>query len=175
MPSAVTSVLLMGALMVASAFAQSYDLDGVNTMCANMELEECSSDTMCGVYRLNENSCVKVLTIEKDFANAEMLCQIYRGDVVKVQNEEEHNKLLCMMYRLYRRRLHYWVSAVRGDDGGFSWADGSGAVTFAPWRSGQPDNYNNGENCVWMNSGSWGPWNDIPCSAMASVACQMAM
>ncbi|XP_054626129.1 perlucin-like protein isoform X2 [Dunckerocampus dactyliophorus] len=130
-----------------------------------------------------------------------MTCQIFRGHLVKVQNEEEHNKLLCMMLRVYPRRLHYWVGAERGavssqhtdddvgddermkrsqwlslfQDGSFKRADGSGAVEFAPWAKGQPDNYNNGENCVWMNSGTWGAWNDTPCGAMSSVACQLAM
>ncbi|XP_054626130.1 perlucin-like protein isoform X3 [Dunckerocampus dactyliophorus] len=104
-----------------------------------------------------------------------MTCQIFRGHLVKVQNEEEHNKLLCMMLRVYPRRLHYWVGAERGADGSFKRADGSGAVEFAPWAKGQPDNYNNGENCVWMNSGTWGAWNDTPCGAMSSVACQLAM
>ncbi|XP_054627880.1 C-type isolectin Sp-CL4-like [Dunckerocampus dactyliophorus] len=138
-----------------------------------MELEECESD-VCGVYRLNENSCVKVMTMERDFINAQQLCRTFQGKLVKVQNEEEHNKLLCMMYRLFPFRLHYWVSAVRGDDDVFYWFDGSGPVEFAPWREGQPDNFNK-EICVWMNSGSWGAWCDGTCSTMNSVVCQIAM
>ncbi|XP_054626127.1 C-type isolectin Sp-CL4-like isoform X1 [Dunckerocampus dactyliophorus] len=173
MPSAVTTVLLMGALMVVSAFAQSYDFDGLDTLCSNIELEECESD-VCGVYRLNENSCVKVLTIEKDFANAEQTCRIFQGNLVKVQNADEHKKLLCMMLRLFPFRLHYWIGALRENDD-FYWADGSGKVEFAPWRPGQPDRFNNEENCVWMNSGTWGPWNDVSCGCKASVACEIAM
>nr|XP_057945749.1 C-type isolectin Sp-CL4-like [Doryrhamphus excisus] len=190
MPSAVTIVLLMGALTVDSAFAQlgnneslsadsgehqtEYDKEELRTMCSNMELEECESD-VDGIFRLNDISCVKVLTMEKDFANAEMVCQALGGDVVKVQNEEEHRKLLCMMLRLFPRRLHYWIGAERGADDGFHWSDGSGPVRFAPWSEGQPDRSNNDEHCVMMNFGTWGPWNDISCDAMASVACQMAM
>nr|XP_057945750.1 perlucin-like protein [Doryrhamphus excisus] len=145
----------------------------LNTMCTNMELEECESE-VCGVYRLNENSCVKLLTMERDFTNAQQTCRIFNGALVKVQNEEEHKKLLCMMLQLFPFRLHYWISAVRGDDDGFHWFDGSGPVEFAPWREGQPNNFNR-EICVWMNSGTWVAWNDGACSTMNSVVCQMTM
>ncbi|XP_054627636.1 C-type isolectin Sp-CL4-like [Dunckerocampus dactyliophorus] len=172
MPSAVTTVLLMGALMVASAFAQSYDSQGVRAMCADVELEECG-DEPCGFYRLNEFSCVKVLTLERDFENAQMGCELINGNLVKVQTEEEHKKLLCMMIRVFPRRIHYWIGAVRREDGYFYWFDGSGPVEFAPWREGQPDNYEGEEDCVWMNSGTWGAWNDGACYEASSVACQV--
>nr|XP_057944406.1 C-type isolectin Sp-CL4-like [Doryrhamphus excisus] len=172
MPSAVTTVLLMGALMGAPAFA--YDTEGVRRMCADIQLEQCG-DGECGFYRLNERSCVKILTMERDFQGAQMECDGLQGQVVKVRNEEEHKKLLCMMMRVFPWRLHYWIGAVRGRDGAFYWVDGSGPVMFAPWREFQPDNRHREEDCVWMNSGTWGPWNDGPCYASSSVACQIAM
>ncbi|XP_054626132.1 C-type isolectin Sp-CL4-like [Dunckerocampus dactyliophorus] len=172
MPSAVTTVLLMGALVVASAFA--YDTEGVKAMCADIELEQCGSES-CGFYRLNENSCVKILTMQMDFVSAQMECEGLSGELVKVQNEEEYKKLLCMMLRVFPRRLHYWIGAVRREDGDFYWFDGSGPVKFAPWREFQPDNYDGEEDCVWMISGTWGPWNDGACYEASSVACQIAM
>nr|XP_057944403.1 perlucin-like protein [Doryrhamphus excisus] len=174
MPSAVPTVLLMGALLVASAFAQSYDDAQMVELCANMELEECPSDTMCGVYRLNENSCVKLSSMQENFEAAERLCKFIKGKVVKVENEEEHKKLLCMMYRLYPKPLSYWISSVRRQGSEFRWVDGNGNVTFAPWHS-TPPSYGREPDCVWMNSDTWGPWDKGNCRMRQSVACQIPM
>nr|XP_057944398.1 C-type lectin domain-containing protein 161-like isoform X2 [Doryrhamphus excisus] len=143
-------------------------------LCANMELEECPSDTMCGVYRLNENSCVKLSSMQENFEAAKRLCKFIKGKVVKVENEEEHKKLLCMMYRLYPKPLRYWISSVRRQGSEFRWVDGNGNVTFAPWHS-TPPSYGREPDCVWMNSDTWGPWDKGNCRMRQSVACQIPM
>nr|XP_061819474.1 C-type isolectin Sp-CL4-like [Nerophis lumbriciformis] len=168
MPSAVTTVLLMLALMVASASAQSLNREDMTALCHNIQLQPCDG----GEYRLNDDSCVKMLPSQLIFTDARRGCQMIGGDVVTVKNGEELHKLLCMMFKALPVRLHYWIGAERGP-GGFHWIDGSGPLESSPWREGQPDNFHHKENCVWMNSGSWGPWNDGSCSVFNSVACQI--
>nr|XP_057944401.1 C-type isolectin Sp-CL4-like [Doryrhamphus excisus] len=171
MPSAMTTVLLMGALTVTSILAQIYTDEKLREKCATVTLEACNGEA-CGVYRLNDNSCVKVLSLQRTFAGAQADCQLWNGHVVKVKNEEEHTKLMCMMLRLFPGQYRYWVGAVRGKDGNFYWAGEDTPVEFSPWGEDQPDNYNKRDNCVWMNYNSWGGWNDGLCDDMRSLACQ---
>nr|XP_057944404.1 C-type isolectin Sp-CL4-like [Doryrhamphus excisus] len=174
MPSAVTTVLLMGALMVAPAFAQTYDHAGVRAMCADVQLQACGNES-CGFYRLNEYSCVKVLTMQRTFPNAQRECELANGNLVTVLSQQEQDRLLCMMLKVFPQRLHYWVGALRGEDGDFYWVDGSGPVVYGTWGPGQPDSFSPEEKCVWINSGIWGLWNDGPCYEKNSVACQVMM
>ncbi|XP_061922691.1 C-type isolectin Sp-CL4-like [Entelurus aequoreus] len=167
MPSAVTTILLMGALMVAPAY--SWTDAEVAALCATTELQPCDA----GEYRLNDDSCVKFLTSQMTFKEAQEGCQLDDGAVVKLTSHDEHKKLVCMMFAAFPLRLHYWIGAKRGPDA-FEWIHGGEPLETAPWREGQPDNFNGNENCVWMNSGSWGPINDGPCSELSSVPCQIA-
>ncbi|XP_054627231.1 C-type isolectin Sp-CL4-like [Dunckerocampus dactyliophorus] len=173
MPSAVTTVLLMGALMVASAIAQSYTDEELTTMCANIVLEPCRL-RIPGAYHLNRNTCVKISTTEKDFEGARAECKSwrFRGQFVVVKNDEEQKKLLCMMKQASPQRIHYWLG-VRRDGNRFFWTDASGEVTYAVWAEGQPNNANGQEGCVWINSDTWGLWDDVRCTETAGVACQV--
>jgi len=54
-----------------------------------------------------------------------------------------------------------WIGATDGgSEGHYKWEDGSD-VTWAPWKSGQPDNYYN-EDCVYMIH--TGQWEDLWCN-----------
>ncbi|XP_061819473.2 C-type isolectin Sp-CL4-like [Nerophis lumbriciformis] len=167
MPSAVTTFLLMGALTVTSG-QSCWTFKEVSALCADIDLQPCDA----GEYRLNDDSCITILPTRMNFQEAQEGCQLVGGAVVKVQNEEEHKRLLCMMFDTVPVQLHYWIGAKRGPDG-FNWVRGGEPLEFAPWREGQPDNFNDNEDCVWTNARCWGPWNDMPCSELSSVPCQI--
>ncbi|XP_061671270.1 C-type isolectin Sp-CL4-like [Syngnathoides biaculeatus] len=164
-------VFLLGALMMTGASAQMIDIEDVRDvfqMCADTPLEQCG----LGFYRFNDDSCLKVLTFNANFATAQEMCTYIGGRVVVPANLKEYQKLVCTVAYDFPVRLHYWVGATKhGDD--FVWADGSGTIPNELWANGQPDNFGNNENCVWINSGSWGPLNDGPCSEATSMVCQI--
>ncbi|XP_061819471.2 C-type isolectin Sp-CL4-like [Nerophis lumbriciformis] len=166
MPSAVTTILLMGALMVAPAYSWTHE--EVAAFCANIELHSCDA----GEYRLNGDSCVKFLPSQMTFQEAQEGCQLVDGAVVELASLDEHKKLVCIAFAAVPFRFHYWMGAKRGPDA-FEWIRRGKPLKTIPWREGQPDNFNGNEDCVWINSGSWGPVNDGPCSEFSSVACQI--
>ncbi|XP_054627188.1 C-type isolectin Sp-CL4-like [Dunckerocampus dactyliophorus] len=173
MPSAVTTVLLMGALMVASAIAQSYTDEELTTMCANNVPEPCRL-SIPGAYQLNDYTCVKISTTEKDFQGALAECGSwrFRSYLVVLKNAEEQKKLLCMMKQASPQRIHYWLGVLR-DGKKYYRIDEGKEVTYAAWAEGQPNNANGQEGCVWINSDTWGLWDDVRCTETAGVACQV--
>ncbi|MFN3199056.1 MAG: lectin-like protein [Bradymonadia bacterium] len=70
------------------------------------------------------------------------------------------------------RRQGYWIGLDdRDQEGAFVWPDG-GRPLYAPWNSGEPNDYGSGEDCAHMLT--WGPfWNDNRCSAEMGVMCSM--
>jgi len=67
-----------------------------------------------------------------------------------------------------RRRRHRWIGyndldASAGEEpaDGWEWESGSGS-TYPHWTGGQPDNYDNNEDCAHLYGDS-GYWNDLPC------------
>merc|ERR1711953_1278161 len=55
------------------------------------------------------------------------------------------------------------------DEGTFSWTDGT-PFTFTNFRSGQPNNGNNTQHCVWIRSD--GLWDDVTCKRQEQFVCQ---
>ncbi|KAM9781506.1 C-type isolectin Sp-CL4-like [Syngnathus typhle] len=173
MLSFATSLFLAGALLFTGSLAQTlrYEtLEEVLEMCRvqDVPVEPCGQD----LYRLNDDTCVRVSPNGLTFADAQALCDEEGGQVVTLANLNEFRKLLCIVATAIPRRLHYWVGAIRdGDD--FVWVDGSGILPAdSPWRNNQPDNFGGYENCVWMNSFDWGQLNDGPCEDRTPVVCQ---
>ena len=53
----------------------------------------------------------------------------------------------------------------------FTWINGS-AVSFTDWLSGEPNNNQNIENCVAMNTAQSGQWYDVNCASQFHALCQ---
>ncbi|XP_054626133.1 C-type isolectin Sp-CL4-like [Dunckerocampus dactyliophorus] len=140
-------------------------------MCANNVPEPCRL-RLPGGYHLNQNTCVKISTTEKDYEGALAQCESWRflGHLVVVKNAEEQKKLLCMIKQVSPQRLHYWLG-LRRDGKRYFWIDGSEEVTYAVWAEGQPNNANGQEGCVWINTDTWGLWDDVRCTETAGVVC----
>ena len=58
-------------------------------------------------------------------------------------------------------------------EGLWTWG-GTEALTFAKWRTGEPNNGGGGtpENCMIMQSNQGGVWDDRPCTQQLSYLCQ---
>ena len=56
-------------------------------------------------------------------------------------------------------------------EGQFEWPEGC-ASTFTYYLPGEPNNYNNGEDCVSVCFGGRTMWNDMPCGAQTHCVCE---
>ena len=66
----------------------------------------------------------------------------------------------------------YWLGLNSlAKDKGYQWSDNS-TVTYTNWISGQPDSYNNIEECAEMRSNQG--WSDINCYLNRGWMCKIA-
>jgi hypothetical protein len=56
-------------------------------------------------------------------------------------------------------------------EGQWVWGDGQ-ALTYDAWAEGQPDDYNEAEDCAHGNWRSTGQWNDVGCGNRYPFVCE---
>ena len=96
------------------------------------------------------------------------------ADLVVIESEDE-NQFVYNLLRNISDNLNGWIGLYRKDDNKFYWVDDRPEeANYRNWAHGEPNNYQNGENCVSPIVGdSKGRWNDVPCSIASYVAvCQ---
>lgn len=102
-------------------------------------------------------------------------------DIVKIGSADENN-YIANTYGASVSTTGMWVG---GNDsiteGTWKWSDGSTFWTgtscqagmYCNWASGEPNNYNNGEDCLHFYTGtSIGKWNDMPCTTSYKALCE---
>ncbi|XP_065145811.1 ladderlectin-like [Paramisgurnus dabryanus] len=112
--------------------------------------------------------CYKFFSKSVDWITAEKNCQSVDANLASVRNKVEYNFLLSLAPSGTRA----WIGGHDGEvDGQWLWSDGS-QFDFTNWCSGEPNNYiGKPENCLEMNKGNNGCWNDVPCSFPMSYIC----
>ncbi len=75
---------------------------------------------------------------------------------------------------LSNKTTGYWIGLnvlnKTSGSGSFQWSDNS-PVSFTNWNTGQPDNFNNVEECAEM--GSTGLWSDTNCYVIRGFICKI--
>jgi len=99
---------------------------------------------------------------------AAAFCQQLAGELVTIDDQAELDFLLT-------EPLPATPQVIIGlndveVEGTFVWPDGS-EPSFTVWRKGEPNDANEGEDCVHMALPSGG-WNDIPCATAAAFVCE---
>uniref|UniRef100_G3U2S8 Fc epsilon receptor II n=1 Tax=Loxodonta africana TaxID=9785 RepID=G3U2S8_LOXAF len=88
---------------------------------------------------------------------AKYTCEDLHGRLVSIHSSEEQEFL-----RRHIHRKDSWIGLQDLDiEGEFIWSDGS-PMDYSNWRPGEPNDQDQGENCV-MILGSSGQWNDAFC------------
>ncbi|XP_076020428.1 C-type isolectin Sp-CL4-like [Genypterus blacodes] len=129
-----------------------------------------------GWYRLHSHRCIRVFRQEKTFEDAYWACRHNHAQLVSIHNQNDYDKVLCLMIRDSPRKYHYWIGAKRrpGNWRKWRWQDRK-MMTFHRWARHQPDNWGGGESCLEMNYGYWGRWNDERCGSRRRFVCSKKM
>uniref|UniRef100_A0A3B1IS38 C-type lectin domain-containing protein n=1 Tax=Astyanax mexicanus TaxID=7994 RepID=A0A3B1IS38_ASTMX len=104
-------------------------------------------------------SCYIHSNERKTWTSAEQHCQELNAHLVSIQ-------VLHMMY--VGELLHIQT---KNKESEFRWTDGS-PLQFENWRTNQPDDYFNSEDCVVMIWHEFGQWNDVPCNYHLPFTCK---
>ncbi|XP_059490115.1 uncharacterized protein LOC132205194 [Neocloeon triangulifer] len=94
---------------------------------------------------------------------------------------ENSSKLECFstLVSKWKYSSNYWTSGLRVNISAFSWCTKNGSLavdsTKLPWAPGQPQNYNNSENCLHLNvtkATATFQFSDRSCTDLQIFSCQ---
>uniref|UniRef100_A0A673AFI2 Macrophage mannose receptor 1-like n=1 Tax=Sphaeramia orbicularis TaxID=375764 RepID=A0A673AFI2_9TELE len=112
------------------------------------------------------NYCSKVKK-EKTWFEARDYCRAIGGDLLSIHNSAELR---------VGRHGRAWIGLhIPDPNSGYAWSDGT-PVNFQHWQEGEPNNFNNAENCVEFRIYNWdesGSWNDVNCESYNDWLCQI--
>ncbi|XP_043913734.1 pulmonary surfactant-associated protein D-like [Protopterus annectens] len=101
------------------------------------------------------------------FSDAEAYCTNANSALINPKTQEE-NRAAQQFAKKYDSLAYLGVND-RMKEGTFVYQDGQ-RLTYTNWGSGEPNNYNNNEDCVTVSTD--GEWNDVPCSLPYVVVCE---
>jgi hypothetical protein len=93
----------------------------------------------------------------------------YGGDLVVIDDAAELDQLLLNLGGL-QGRFYIGLSDIVAE-GDFVWVDGT-RPTIEYWGPGEPNDAEDGEDCVEMRSSYALQWNDVECSAEHGYVCE---
>ncbi|XP_026234598.1 C-type lectin domain family 17, member A-like isoform X2 [Anabas testudineus] len=160
-------MLLLLLLTFITASAADNERDQILQMCtAKNVLQYCSS---LGWYRLDGNRCMRSTRTLAPFDTAEMFCTREGGHLVSINSQADYTKVLCLLVKDLAYRNLYWIGA-RKRQGKYYWINGGGPLTFTQWAPDKPKGSQ--DDCVEMNFGAWGLWNNQACSENRLFVCE---
>ncbi|XP_002129025.2 C-type lectin mannose-binding isoform-like [Ciona intestinalis] len=151
-------------------------------------LEKAESDLVLMTKTINEiNSnvcqCMKVidgqvwygpgngylyLIIEKNMAHDEARAKCSKYGATLAVHGPKNRDFMKILHRQLpvTTQANYWIGLTdKQGEGRFVWADGSPLKSSeANWHPGEPNDYENNEDCVGGNAARSLKWNDVPCS-----------
>ncbi|OWF44612.1 Perlucin [Mizuhopecten yessoensis] len=132
-------------------------------------------------FEKHGDGCYKVMVEPVSWINAKLYCQVFGADLVKIETQEEETLLETVLNEIHINRTarieNYWVD---GSDllaeGEWMWVGTPGysqyITSFTHWAPGQPDNNNNGEDCMLIKFNLKLFWSDERCTTSGSFICE---
>lgn len=100
-------------------------------------------------------------------------CAAFGGDLLRLDDAAENAAVAAVVEPPSAVGGGWFVGLSDGAGRGtFLWIDG-GALAFAAWLAGEPNDAGGNEDCVEMDQAAGG-WNDVPCDTPRSFICETA-
>ncbi|KAG9345584.1 hypothetical protein JZ751_008728 [Albula glossodonta] len=144
----------------------------VKQYCSTFFPKACDLKTFEDWYRVG-SYCMKYFNTPLNFSDAEFNCRSKApgGHLVSVHDSNANTDLLCIVMKYNASHPRIWMGGMElFMSNKFVWTDGS-PWNFQMWVPGQPDNTQNKEDCVEMNWGNNGKWNDDRCHLKKTFVC----
>ncbi|XP_073073251.1 collectin-11 isoform X1 [Manis javanica] len=119
--------------------------------------------------RESESKMYLLVKEEKRYADAQLACQ-RRGGALGMPKDEAANGLMAAyVAQAGLARVFIGIDDLERE-GTFVYSDRSPMQTFSKWRSGEPNNAYDEEDCVEMVAS--GGWNDVACHVTMHFVCE---
>ncbi|XP_070801397.1 mannose-binding protein-like [Pituophis catenifer annectens] len=102
-----------------------------------------------------------------NFANGKALCSNAGGALAVARNVAE-NTALAAIAKKNGKHIYLGMSDLQ-TEGKFVYLNGQ-AVSYTKWKSSEPNNFKNGEDCVILLPDT--QWNDINCDHQTLIVCE---
>ncbi|XP_055010163.1 macrophage mannose receptor 1 [Boleophthalmus pectinirostris] len=129
-----------------------------------------SANSVCRTgWREYESKCYFFSTDTKSWAEANNICQRQHSHLVSIQDIHER-----LWLRTQLASEIYWIGLTdQITEGVWEWTDGTTFIQYLSyWMQGQPDNWNDNENCGQVVGYSNGQWNDENCDVKRKYICK---
>jgi hypothetical protein len=103
-------------------------------------------------------------------------CLGYGADLVSILDSAEVG--FIQRQTSYIGTFKFWIGLIRqkttsDPKEGWIWSDGNNFTNPLRWVTGEPNNFQNVENCAEISEyGKWKKWNDDSCSKLYSSICK---
>ncbi|KAK2890968.1 hypothetical protein QQF64_007116 [Cirrhinus molitorella] len=142
---------------------------GVWTVCLSLCLLFAMNASACetGWQQFGRN-CFKFFSNPMPWMDAELQCLSYGGNLASVHS---HNENAFIKLTISKKTL--WIGGYDAvSEGMWLWSDGT-KMKFKLWRAKEPNNLGGKENCLTMNAGTPGKWNDEECTDKFPFVCSI--
>ncbi|XP_078696201.1 alpha-N-acetylgalactosamine-specific lectin-like [Branchiostoma floridae x Branchiostoma belcheri] len=122
------------------------------------------------MYKPLQGICYKEFGTYKTFNDAATTCRQDGGTLAMPRDSATNLSLLDKSVDPIHGQ---WIGLNdQREEGNYEWADGTPLGDYNAWAPGQPDNYQDKEDCIHRHPLT-GEWNDIPCHLPLPFVCQI--
>ena len=119
--------------------------------------------------RETEQKIYLLVKEEKRYVDAQLACQGRGGTLGMPKDEAANGLLAAYVAQAGLARVFIGINDLERE-GAFVYADRSPMQTFSKWRSGEPNNAYDEEDCVELEAS--GGWNDVACHLTMPFLCE---
>ncbi|XP_061067276.1 collectin-11 isoform X4 [Eubalaena glacialis] len=119
--------------------------------------------------RETEQKIYLLVKEEKRYVDAQLACQGRGGTLGMPKDEAANGLLAAYVAQAGLARVFIGINDLERE-GAFVYADRSPMQTFSKWRSGEPNNAYDEEDCVELVAS--GGWNDVACHLTMPFLCE---
>ncbi|XP_050405448.2 macrophage mannose receptor 1 [Patella vulgata] len=124
-----------------------------------------------GGWILYSSYCYQFNDTDSSWLDSRKSCSDSGGDLARIMDSSTQS---FMLDQVEKQRGNYWIGLNdRISEGNFTWLDDNTQLNYTFWGTGQPNNVNNSENCVYLQGARFtGRWLDFDCSKKLNFICQ---
>ncbi|XP_072333771.1 C-type lectin domain family 4 member E-like [Scyliorhinus torazame] len=123
-------------------------------------------------WNVQDQTCYKFSTVQRDWNNSKQECESQNAHLAIINTPEKQNLLNEL---IKTKNENYWIGLTdRTEEGKWKWVNGI-TVSSLNWQKGQPDNFQNNENCALIGEDYRDQtvgWNDANCGTGHLFICE---